>query len=520
MLDSIRSFKPSLAVPRMLADFLLIHLSMIASIELALYYHSRFGDPATAGALVGNFARYYATCFGPVSVLFPVIFLLNGFYTLTRHYQRSAKALVVARGAGIALLVFLAANYLLFREHLVARSIALPFSLLAMGGLLAARLLKTAVTEYFDARERAEAGLSPGRSVLIVGGAGYIGSILSRQLVEKGCRVRILDNLVYGDGAIRDLLGTPSCELLTGDCRNIQHVVGAVRGVDAIIHLAAIVGDPACEQDRQTALEVNYAATRMLIEIAKGHGVRRLVFASSCSVYGATDELMDENSEVTPISLYAQTKVDSEKALLRARTDRFHPVIARLATVFGNSPRPRFDLVVNLLTAKARQEGLITIYNGQQWRPFIHVRDVARGLTALLEAPVEVVSGQIYNLGDSRLNYTLAQVAERIRAVFPATRIERVDNNDRRNYRVSFRKVLDQVGFECHWTLADGILELQKAFEERSIQDYTDPRYNNQKFLRNTGGPSHADAIDARVMAAFAAALESYESPDYEATAP
>src|SRR5262249_4766750 len=137
--------------------------------------------------------------------------------------------------------------------------------------------------------------------------------------------------------------------------------------------------DPACEQDRDAALEINFAATRMLIEIAKGHNVDRLLFASSCSVYGETEELCDENSQVNPISLYARTKVDSEGALARARTDRFHPTILRLATVFGASYRLRFDLVVNLLLAKALREGIITIFNGEQWRPFIHVSDVAEG---------------------------------------------------------------------------------------------------------------------------------------------
>ena len=144
-----------------------------------------------------------------------------------------------------------------------------------------------------------------------------------------------------------------------------------MRGVESIVDLAAIVGDPACNQDRDTTLEVNYAATRMLIEIAKGHGICRLLFASSCSVYGATEALMDENAEVQPISLYGQTKVDSERALLEAQTDSFHPIILRYATVFGLGYRPRFDLVVNLLTAKARQEGVITVYNGRQWRPFV-----------------------------------------------------------------------------------------------------------------------------------------------------
>src|SRR5262249_41246420 len=194
----------------------------------------------------------------------------------------------------------------------------------------------------------------------------------------------------------------PNFELIVGDCRNIQDVVKSVQGVDSVIHLAAIVGDPACEQDRASALEINYAATRMLVEVAKGHGVRRMLFASSCSVYGSTEIEMTEDAVVAPISLYGQTKVDSERALLDAASDRFHPTILRFATVFGLGYRPRFDLVVNLLTAKARQEHVITVYNGEQWRPFIHVRDLVDAVVRVMEAPTHLVGGEIFNVGDSR----------------------------------------------------------------------------------------------------------------------
>ena len=179
------------------------------------------------------------------------------------------------------------------------------------------------------------------------------------------------------------------------------------------LDLAAIVGDPACELDRQTALEINYAATKMLIELAKGFGINRMIFASSCSVYGATDAIVDENSSVQPISLYGQTKVDSEEAPLLAHEDNFHPVILRFATIFGLSYRPRFDLVVNLLTAKACMERKIIIFNGEQWRPFIHVLDVADAVLQVLAAPLDLVSGQVYNLGDTRLNLTLSQLARK-----------------------------------------------------------------------------------------------------------
>jgi nucleoside-diphosphate-sugar epimerase len=375
---------------------------------------------------------------------------------------------------------------------------------LAGVGLSSARLLKGFVESRFYIKAKGAMGVSRERGyVLVVGGAGYIGSLLVECLLQKGHQVRVLDALLYGDEALRSFHAQPGFELMVGDCRNIQDVVRAVQGVESIVHLAAIVGDPACDHDSQSALEINYAATRMLIEIAKGHGVRRLIFASSCSVYGATDLEMNENSAIQPISLYGQTKVDSERALLAAKNDTFHPTILRYATVFGLSYRPRFDLVVNLLTAKARQQGVITIFNGEQWRPFIHVRDLVDATVRVLEAPVRVVSGEIFNVGDSRLNHTLTQVGETIREVFPETRVQNVENPDRRNYRVSFDKLRGRLGFRARHTLREGILELKKAFDEGVIEDHTDLRYHNERFLKAAGSPGYKNEFDAVVMAAF-----------------
>jgi nucleoside-diphosphate-sugar epimerase len=341
-------------------------------------------------------------------------------------------------------------------------------------------------------------------TVLILGGAGCIGSCLVRKLLAADRKVRVMDSLIYGDDSLHDVLDHPNLQVRVGDCRKLRDLVAAVKDTDAIIHLAAIVGDPACEVDPQTSREINYAATRMLIEVAKGSGNHRLIFSSSCSVYGATDLLMDEYSDVLPISLYAQTKVDSEEVLLEARSADFHPIILRLATVFGFSYRTRFDLIVNLLTAKAYSEGMITIFNGTQWRPFIHVQDVADGICQALVAPLDVVSGETYNLGDSRLNFTLAQLAEKVLAEFPTTRVEYIENSDRKNYRVSFEKIRNQIGFECQWTLENGIREIRRALESKVIADYRDARYSNLQFLKLCGTPMCKDELDRHLMAALA----------------
>ena len=313
-----------------------------------------------------------------------------------------------------------------------------------------------------------------------------------------------MDNAVYGLEPIRNLLNHPRLEYQNGDCRNIQDVVKAIRGVSSVVHLAAIVGDPACEIDRNATIEINYSATRMLVEIAKGYGVERFLFASSCSVYGETDELMDEGSSVEPISLYGQTKEASEQALLNAAGENFHPVIMRFATVFGLSNRPRFDLVVNLLTARAYQDGVITIFNGEQWRPFVHVKDLAEAVILILKAPLSSVSRQVFNIGDNRLNHTLADVAETILHVFPHVRADFITNSDRRNYRVNFDKAESRLGFRCRYDLETGVREIKAAFESNQIVNYKNIRFSNLVYLREAGAPGNKSEFDREVMAAFA----------------
>ncbi len=505
MLRKLRRLKWRQIAPRMAADYLTVHASMLAALGISVVYRTALGNGLGAQQLIAGFRHYYATFFLLLSPIFPMLFLLHGFYTYGRSYEGRRKAWFILRGVTLAVTCFFAADFLLFKMQSTGRSVALPFVVLAGGALCAARMAKGAIDNHYGRKPEADAGARP-RHVLVVGGAGYIGSLLVEKLLAKSYQVRVLDSLIYGGEPLDPVKHHPNFELMRGDCRNIQDVVKAVRGVDTVIQLAAIVGDPACEQDRTSALEVNYAATRMLIEIAKGNGVRRLIFASSCSVYGASDEEVDEQSAVRPVSFYGHTKVDSERVLLESSTETFHPTILRFATVFGLSYRPRFDLVVNLLSAKASQDGVITIYNGRQWRPFIHVRDLVEAVALVLESPVHVVGGQVLNVGDSRLNYCLSGVAETIREVFPATSVEHVDNADSRNYRVSFQKIETALGFRASYTLRDGIDELRRAFETGSIRDYTDVRYHNQRFLLASGRPGHKSEVDAQVMAAFSGA--------------
>jgi len=499
--------KPSLnwqsAIPRLIADFLVVHSSMIVALAISVVYQTAMGDGEQARQLIADFERYYMRFFWLLSPIFPATFACLGFYSHTRTYQDRRKNMAIAQGVLLAVLLFFGVNYLIGNTT-VGRSVAVPFAVLASVGLCASRFLKNYIANRFEFRPKNGASTLDGKPhVLVVGGAGYIGSLLAERLLHLGYKVRVLDALLYGKEPLRAVAHHPDLELMVGDCRNMRDVVRAVSGVDAIVDLAAIVGDPACEQDREAALEINYGATRMLIEVAKGHGVERLLFASSCSVYGATEQEVDEGSPVHPISLYAQTKVDSEDALLAAESEDFHPSILRFATVFGLGYRPRFDLVVNLLSARAHQDGRITIYNGEQWRPFIHVRDVVEAIVRVLEAPVRLVSGEIFNVGDSHLNHTLQDVAEIVSNVFPGTSVEHVANTDRRNYRVSFDKIQKRFAFAARYTVLDGVRELKRAFENQVIHDYKDLRYHNQRFLEVAGVVRNKDEHDAHVMAAF-----------------
>lgn len=484
---------------RVVTDLIVVQAAML----IALVVASQLGgspDPSASGLAV-VLRGYYVTLFLPLSILFPVTFGASGLYTKYRTSSLFRKLRRAAAGSAVGAAVVVAASLLWWQMDSQLLVAGVLFSALVIAGTPAIRWLKHWAFE--NETSRAQRTRLGNGTVLVVGGAGYIGSILVRKLLQRGYRVRVLDSVVYGDYTLAKVRRHPRFEFVRGDCRNMKDVVAAMANVGAVVQLAAIVGDPACDCDHKTTREINYAATRLAIEIAKGEGVSRFIFASSCSVYGASDEIMDETSGVAPISLYAETKVDSESALLSAAGDSFRPTIVRFATIFGLSPRPRFDLVVNLLAAKARQEGVVTIYNGEQWRPFLHVADAAEALIQILEAPLEVVGGQIYNVGDDRLNHTLTEVAHKILEVFPNTTIENMENTDRRNYRVSFDKIRTQVGFTCSKTLEDGIRELQAAFDDGLIPDYRSPVYSNVKFLREYGCPLQQDEVVTQVMAAF-----------------
>jgi len=329
--------------------------------------------------------------------------------------------------------------------------------------------------------------------VLVIGGAGYIGSVLCQRLLKQGYQVRVLDALFYGGQSLVDFRTHERFEFRRGDSRDVTELVAAMRDVDTIVHLGEIVGDPACSLDERTTRDINLAATLTAAKVAKGLGVPRFIYASSCSVYGASDDLLTESSTLNPLSLYARAKMGAERALLDIHDRDFNPVLLRLATVFGLSPRPRFDLVVNLMTAKAVADREISVIGGDQWRPFVHVSDVARAMGDCLRAPLSLVAGETFNVGSDTENYTIRQVGELVHESVPGSDLKVLGGGgDPRNYRVSFAKIRATLGFEARVSVARGVDELRDALRAGVIGDYRDPRYSN---LRTLGQPERNPSL-------------------------
>ena len=316
--------------------------------------------------------------------------------------------------------------------------------------------------------------------VLITGGAGYLGSKLTLHLLNKHHSVRVVDNLLHGpQDHLNDLALLPEFEFLEGDIRDESLMLQALQGVDAVVHLAGIVGDPACAREPELAREVNYTASVALHGLAVAAGVKRFLFASTCSNYGRManpDGYVSENSELRPVSLYARSKVEFEQYLLaqceHGLPPAGMPVLLRFATLFGLSPRMRFDLTVNEFTRDLALERRLVVYGEQFWRPYVHVQDAARAILMALQAPAEDVGGEVFNVGDTRENYRKGQLVAMIcDAVGGDLDVERVKKDeDPRDYRVSFRRIHDVLGFEITRTVADGIQEVMTSLQVSAEQ--------------------------------------------------
>jgi len=322
--------------------------------------------------------------------------------------------------------------------------------------------------------------------ILVTGGAGYVGSHLTRKLLERGYRVRILDNFLYGDEGLRDVADHPALELITGDICDAERLASAVRGAETVVHLAALVGDGACDLHPDRSLAINYHSTKQVLTSCQAARARRLVFASSCSVYGANgDSLLHEHSHLNPVSLYARTRLMSEDLLFKEAGD-VEVVALRLATVCGVSPRMRFDLMVNTMTACATVQGAIRVTGGTQWRPHVHVQDAAEAFALAVDTPG--IGGEIFNVGSDEQNFRIAEVAEKVAAALPGVHVQELNGTaDRRSYRVTFDHIREALGFEACWTVDDAINEVRDLLISGAVADFTEARFHNAKWLSGNG---------------------------------
>lgn len=321
--------------------------------------------------------------------------------------------------------------------------------------------------------------------VLVSGCAGYIGSVLVRLLLKQGYKVQGIDNLSFGGESLLGLEYNPDFEFIYGDIRNKADLQRALKGVDHVVHLAAIVGDPACAAEPDKARETNWKASKTLFALARENRIKRFIFASTCSNYGKMDagenNFVSEESPLRPVSLYAEQKVKFEKFILESESGSdMIPVSLRFATVYGLSPRPRFDLTVNDFTKQLHSGRELIIYGEQFWRPYCHVFDIARAILLALETDSEKVSRQVFGVGSTAENYQKKMIVEELLEFFPEARIKYVKKDeDPRDYRVNFSKIKNQLGFEVNYNVPDSILEMKTALEQGFISEPFSKKYQN-----------------------------------------
>jgi nucleoside-diphosphate-sugar epimerase len=331
------------------------------------------------------------------------------------------------------------------------------------------------------------------RHILITGGAGYIGSILTSELLRANYRVTILDSLLFGGEAIVPFLNHPNFHFIKADVTENRAVRDAVKRdwqkPDAIIHLAAIVGFPACQAvGKQVAWKYNVEATKMVFDQAADLGVERFVFASTYSNYGLSEDgnPVTEESPLNPQSLYAETKIAAEEFLLTQKDAACAPLLFRFATLYGISPRTRFDLIVNQFVLEAFTKRSLIIYQRGYSRSFVHIRDVVRGVIMGLEAETKKVKGQVFNLGTENGNYSKDDIVQLVLKRMPETVVEYKDltfGGDMRDITVSFEKIKRVLGFDTTLDVDDGVREVLFALKSGLIRNPTDDRYRNAQFI-------------------------------------
>ena len=326
------------------------------------------------------------------------------------------------------------------------------------------------------------------RSVLVTGGAGYVGAVLVPKLLDAGYRVKVIDLYLYGSGVLDAVKDHPGLTQVKGDIRDVTLLQKEIPGTDAIIHLACISNDPSYELNPNLSKSINYDAFLPLVAIAKQNKVQRFIFASSSSVYGVKDAAnVTEDLPLEPLTDYSKYKALCEEHLLKEQADGFAVLILRPATVCGYSPRLRLDLTVNILTNHAVNNNRIKVFGGYQKRPNIHIEDVTDLYVQSLKYPVEKIAGKIFNAGYE--NHSVRQIADLVKENLGRPQIEIVveHTDDNRSYHISSEKIKNELGFTPRYTIAQAVQDLRKAFESGKIPNpMTDNRYYNIKTMQAT----------------------------------
>lgn len=324
------------------------------------------------------------------------------------------------------------------------------------------------------------------KSVLVTGGAGYVGSVLIPKLLAKGYKVKVLDLYIYGNDVLDSVKNNPNLKQIKGDIRDKALLEKEIPGCDSIIHLACISNDPSFELNPILAKSINYDAFLPLVKIAKKNKVKRFIYASSSSVYGIKkEENVTEDFPLLPLTDYSKYKMLCEEALAKERIPGFTILILRPSTVCGYSPRLRLDLTVNILTNHAINRGKITVFGGNQKRPNIHMEDMTDLYVKTLEYPDELIDGKIFNAGYE--NFTVMELAQKVRNVINKNiPIEVTATDDNRSYQVCSKKIKKELGFSAKHSVEEAIEDLKAAFKQgKIINSMEDIRYYNIKTMKS-----------------------------------
>ena len=325
------------------------------------------------------------------------------------------------------------------------------------------------------------------KTILVTGGAGYVGSPLVNSLLNRNYKVLVLDKLYFGGESLLSVWCHPDFKLIEGCVTSTKTLTEVFNHneIYAVVHLAAIVGDPACAREPQLAKKINLEGSMKLLEFSIKNKVQRFIFASTCSNYGKMDEsngYVNETSPLNPVSLYAKLKIEFEKTLLNELKNKngFCPTCLRFATVYGVSPRMRFDLTVNEFTKELALGRELLVFGEQFWRPYCHVSDFSRAILLVLESEKDKVAHNVFNVGETDENYQKGMIIDEILQFIPDAKIKYVrKDEDPRDYRVSFGRIKNLLGFKITKKIPDGILEIKNLVESGVLLNPDDPKFKN-----------------------------------------